>query len=238
MLSHSCRGTDVLTDAEKGTVVTAPRPHAMAKEPSRTNSIEPSSDDGTSGSNIERGASLSLVSLGRRPLRVGTDRADPPSRSQSSTSRSARCAASRASTRRARSASSRTSACARRPTRPRSTASSSPTSSRRRRRSASSSTRCARPSRSSSSGVQRSHPPCAATGVLQGHEGQVQPRRRFGQHRASSSRRLARPSSLPLTLAPLTDRPGPPHRCAAGGEDGRLRCASPSLGRRRARTGR
>ncbi|GAA5892606.1 hypothetical protein JCM8208_005861 [Rhodotorula glutinis] len=60
-------GTDVLTDAEKGTIVTAPRPHAMAKEPSRTNSIEPSSDDGTSGSNIERVINIKECPLCRKP---------------------------------------------------------------------------------------------------------------------------------------------------------------------------
>ncbi|TNY17094.1 phosphatidylserine decarboxylase-domain-containing protein [Rhodotorula diobovata] len=60
-------GTDVLTDAEKGTVVTAPAPHAMAKEPSRSGSMEPSSDEGSPGSNIERVINIKECPLCRKP---------------------------------------------------------------------------------------------------------------------------------------------------------------------------
>ncbi|BGP50687.1 phosphatidylserine decarboxylase [Rhodotorula kratochvilovae] len=59
-------GTEVVTDAEKGTVVTAPQPHGAAKPPSRTDSIEPSSDEGN-GSDIERIVNIKECPLCRKP---------------------------------------------------------------------------------------------------------------------------------------------------------------------------
>ncbi|GAA6057046.1 hypothetical protein JCM3770_005225 [Rhodotorula araucariae] len=60
-------GTEVVTDAEKGTVVTAPTPHGDAKPPSRADSVEPSSDEGVNGSDIERIVNIKECPLCRKP---------------------------------------------------------------------------------------------------------------------------------------------------------------------------
>ncbi|GAA5932137.1 uncharacterized protein JCM15063_001131 [Sporobolomyces koalae] len=61
-------GTEVVTDAEKGTTVKAPEPHGSVKPPVRQSSFEPWSDDAVSGSgNVERVINIKSCPLCNKP---------------------------------------------------------------------------------------------------------------------------------------------------------------------------
>ncbi|GAA5879567.1 hypothetical protein JCM16303_003253 [Sporobolomyces ruberrimus] len=61
-------GTEIVTDAEKGTTVTAPEPSGSVRTPARQNSFEPWSDDaGTGPGNVERVINIKSCPLCEKP---------------------------------------------------------------------------------------------------------------------------------------------------------------------------
>ncbi|GAA5917775.1 hypothetical protein JCM6882_003586 [Rhodosporidiobolus microsporus] len=63
-------GTEVLTNPDKGTVVRAPTPQGQVRPPSRSNSMEPSSDEGN-GQRVERVINIKECPLCRKPRLSG-----------------------------------------------------------------------------------------------------------------------------------------------------------------------